>query len=115
MPHSCVRCGKEYAEGSKELLDGCTCGSRVFVYSQPEHEASVNATEAEVRALEKELEPLTKDRPVSIQWNIENVRVLEKGLYELDIKSLMHGDRVVVKTDKEVYFVRFPAVKKKAG
>jgi len=85
----------------------------VFVFFHPEQEASVKATEKEVRELEKELEPLTKDRSVSIQWNVENVRVLEKGLYEIDVKSLMHGDPIVVKTDKEVYFVRFPAVKKK--
>jgi len=113
MPHKCVRCGAEYEDGSPELLKGCGCGSRVFVYSKPEQEARVQATQEDVKALEKELEPLTRNRPVSIEWSPENVRVLEKGLYEIDIKSLMQGDPIVVKTDKEVYFVRFPAVKKK--
>ncbi len=114
MPHKCVRCGAEYVDGSPELLKGCACGSRVFVYSKAEREASVKASEEDVRALEKELEPLTRKRPVSIEWSVENVRVLEKGLYEIDVKSLMQGDPIVVKTDKEVYFVRFPAVKKTA-
>ena len=113
MPHKCVRCGKEYEDGSAELMKGCSCGARVFVYSKPEQGAPVIATEEDARALEKELEPMARDKPVSIQWNVENVRVLEKGLYELDVKSLMQGDPIVVKTDKEVYFVRFPALKKK--
>ncbi|MCX6767842.1 MAG: Zn-ribbon containing protein [Candidatus Micrarchaeota archaeon] len=113
MPHKCVKCRAVYEDGSAELLKGCSCGSRVFVFFKPEQEAEVKATDEDVKALEKELEPLTRDKTVSIQWGVENVRVREKGLYEIDVKSLMQGDPIVVKTDKEVYFVRFPAVKKR--
>ncbi|NYZ77790.1 hypothetical protein H0N96_00095 [Candidatus Micrarchaeota archaeon] len=32
MPHKCVRCGKLYANSSGELMQGCSCGARVFVF-----------------------------------------------------------------------------------
>ena len=37
MPHQCVHCGKVYAAGSKELLEGCSsCKSHFFFYIKDE-------------------------------------------------------------------------------
>ena len=37
MPHQCVHCGKVYAAGSKELLEGCNqCKSHFFFYIRDE-------------------------------------------------------------------------------
>ena len=30
--HQCVHCGKVYPDGSKALLEGCSCGSHFFFY-----------------------------------------------------------------------------------
>ena len=32
MPHQCVRCGTFYDDASKEILEGCNCGAKLFFY-----------------------------------------------------------------------------------
>ena len=32
MPHQCVRCGNFLEDGAKELLEGCSCGSKFFFF-----------------------------------------------------------------------------------
>jgi predicted nucleic acid-binding Zn-ribbon protein len=33
MPHKCTKCGREYKDGSTEILKGCaSCGGKRFLY-----------------------------------------------------------------------------------
>ena len=32
MPHKCARCASIYDDKAPELISGCGCGSRVFLY-----------------------------------------------------------------------------------
>ena len=32
MGHKCVYCGQVYSDASRELLEGCKCGSKFFFY-----------------------------------------------------------------------------------
>ena len=32
MPNQCMKCSKLYPDGSKELLEGCNCGSKFFFF-----------------------------------------------------------------------------------
>jgi predicted nucleic acid-binding Zn-ribbon protein len=134
MPHKCVRCGKVYVNNSPELLKGCGCGSRVFVFLRddqvtlreleasgivPSEEQKAKAAEEGVDAkelawLEEELAPLAVEKPVSIDYDAaENLRVLEEGAYELNVSSLMRGDPLVVKSEKGVYYIRLPEFSKR--
>jgi predicted nucleic acid-binding Zn-ribbon protein len=36
MPHQCVRCSKFYDDGSAEILTGCKCGSKLFLFVKQE-------------------------------------------------------------------------------
>ncbi len=104
MPHKCVRCGKTYDNNSPELLKGCSCGSRVFVYLRPGQKQ-----EKDVSWLEKEFDELAEEKPVVIDEDaVENIRVVGKGSYELNISALMRGERLVVKSDKDVYYIKLP-------
>ena len=108
MPHRCVRCAKEYSDTSRELLTGCSCGARVFVFLR---EGQAPADE-DYAWLENELSPLTKDKPVSIDTEAaENLRILEKGSYEIDVKALMAGNPLVVKSEKGIYYIKMPKLK----
>ena len=110
MPHKCVRCSNEYSANSKELITGCSCGSRVFVFIR---EGQAPATEEDYAWHETELAPLTKDKPVTIDTDsAENLSILEKGSYELDVKSLMGGNPLVVKSEKGIYYIKVPGMKK---
>lgn len=118
MPHKCVRCGKIFSNTSKELLSGCECGSRVFIFLRGDKapdELSEQSPEAvkNFSWLENELSFLARDKPVSVDVDsVENLRIIERGSYELDLASLMKGDPLVVKSDHGVYYIKIPSLKK---
>lgn len=111
MPHKCVKCEKIYESGDLALKKGCDCGARVFIfYNSQKKAASVPASEA--KWIETELVGLAgvKDAPVSI--DIENVKVLEKGVFEINVANLVKNP-LIVKGEDGVYYVKLPAKKKK--
>ncbi len=156
MPHKCVRCSSVFPNNSPELMRGCTCGSRVFLFmrdeSTPAQSAPVlstastlpslspsssaplpseqtesespstsippaptpvpaasNSPSSDYGWLEDELAFLSKDKPVSIDVDsVENLRILEKGAYEIDLPSLFKGEPLVIKSDQHVYYVKLP-------
>lgn len=173
MSHKCVRCTTIFPNNSPELMRGCTCGSRVFLYlrdaaepatsgpksgmtiapgqpvsppvpvsipaslqapsvldsspafENPKDDDSTGFIESPTRAvsikvpasdasdlswLEDELAFLSKDKPVSVDVDaVENLRILEKGAYEIDLPSLFKGEPLVIKSDQHVYYVKLPA------
>mgnify|MGYP001595868476 CR=1 FL=1 len=158
MSHQCVRCNTVFENNSRELMTGCPCGSRVFLYlktstrNAPDtlntadalntagapsievpKQAELSQTtptnpdaleinpeapttreipvekEKKLAWLEQELAFLTKDKIISIDAeSVENLRVIEKGCYELDVPSLMQGNPLVVKNDKGIYYIKLP-------
>lgn len=118
MPHQCVRCAKVYESHSAELMKGCTCGSRVFLFLKSDLKPVEAAKDAAVEQkkyawLEDELAFLSKDKPVSVDLDaVENLRILEQGSYEFDLPSLMKGDPLVIRSDKDIYYVKLPNPKK---
>ncbi|HEV8289666.1 MAG TPA: Zn-ribbon containing protein [Candidatus Norongarragalinales archaeon] len=119
MAHKCVRCATVFENNSPQLLSGCSCGSRVFLFVKDTPGEAIEGegqkfSPEEAKWLEKELEPFTAEHAVTLETDaVENVRIVEQGSYVLNIKSLMSGDPVVVKSDKGVYYLRFPALRKK--
>ena len=51
MPHKCARCSNIYEDKADELLNGCGCGSRVFLYLRADYAGSKQET---IKVLEKE-------------------------------------------------------------
>ncbi|EHQ34832.1 Zn-ribbon domain-containing protein [Methanoplanus limicola] len=38
MPHKCTQCGREFKDGSTDILKGCpSCGGKKFLYINPEN------------------------------------------------------------------------------
>ncbi len=186
MPHKCVKCAKYFADGSPELMKGCPCGGRVFLFIRPEQMSLKELYDAgvEIAVQNDRIQELAKSQPVSIELDLEgagsfepssqetkivggqpagelpsaaamrsaatkkpasgaashvisvskagvvgvrvppkarpkeadaaeNVTIVEKGVYELDLDGLMNGDPLVVRSQNGVYYVKIPAVKKK--
>ncbi len=126
MPHKCARCSAIYEDKAPELISGCGCGSRVFLYLRADFAGSKQDT---IRVLEekkvsdKDLEWLDSQfrtsakekKPISL--DIENVLRLDEGKYELDLKRLMKGEPVVIKAGEGVYYIdiQYGMKPKKAG
>jgi predicted nucleic acid-binding Zn-ribbon protein len=117
MPHQCVHCSKIIEVGSKEILDGCSkCGSRFFFYIRDEvaqrmkEQAQVPLQEfssAQKERVESDVREILKveDDDVPVILDIESVRVLAPGKYEIDLVSLLNRKPIVFKLEEGKYMI----------
>jgi predicted nucleic acid-binding Zn-ribbon protein len=113
MPHQCVRCGILYDDAANELLKGCKCGGRLFFYVKKEklkeiQEKTISLTQQEKEQIEKDVFDLVgsevdKDQPVIL--DLESIRVLKPGKYELDLVHLFKKDPLVIKLEEGKYMI----------
>lgn len=132
MPHQCVRCNRFYEDGSKELdiHKGCVvCGNRTFFFIKQKsleeakkEVASLNLTSVEREEIEKNIfdllsSKLDVDRPVVL--DLESVRVLRPGKYEIDLVQLFKGMPLIYKLEEGKYVIdlveSFRSLKKDNG
>jgi hypothetical protein len=113
MPHQCVRCNSFYNDGDNVILKGCKCGGRLFFYVRKEKLAELknktsNLSEKQKEEIEKDVFDLVgskidKDEPVVL--DMESIRVIEPGKYELDIVHLFKNDPLIFKLDDGKYMI----------
>ncbi|MDP1728909.1 MAG: Zn-ribbon containing protein [archaeon] len=78
MPNQCVHCGKLYPDGNKEILVGCSCGSRFFYFIKKEYyDKLINQAKGEnPENLAKEVDSLISEEPVVIKQQIKQPKVI---------------------------------------
>lgn len=116
MPHQCVHCGKLYPNAAAELLTGCECGSHFFFYIKQELADKIKAKEenpVELKGLDKEqvekdvremIGAVDEETPVIL--DLESVRVLEPGKFEIDVVNLFRKDRpLIYKLEEGKYII----------
>jgi len=107
MPHQCVRCNTFYDDGNEAILKGCSCGAKLFFFIKKERLEKIKkaAEEAPPVSIEerKQIEQDVynvlgfeePDEPVVL--DLESVRVLKPGKYELDLVQLFKGEPLIFK------------------
>jgi len=124
MPHQCVRCNAIFEDGSQQILRGCDCGARLFFYIKKKNLEEgkllvTNLSEEEKKHIEKDVAEIVNikqedpDRPVVL--DIEAIRVLKPGKYELDLVHLFKKDPMIIKLDEGKYVIDLPQVFKMKG
>lgn len=113
MPHQCVRCSKMYDDGSDALLKGCTCGSRFFFYMKKEaikiaKEMMAKLTIEDKQQLEHDAmefvgEEQELEHPVVL--DLESIRMLQPGKFEIDLVDLFKGKPLVYKLAEGKYVI----------
>lgn len=99
MPHQCVRCNTLFDDGSSIILSGCTCGCKLFFYIKKARldEAKVITTKLTTEDKKQIEEDVTEmlgheltdqDQPVVL--DLESVRILEPGKFELDLVRIFN-------------------------
>jgi len=117
MPHQCVRCGEIYTDGSSEILNGCTCGAKLFFYVRKKkvkeaQEVHVNLSPEDKVQMEKDIydligKELDPERPVILDF--EAISVRKPGKYDLDLVHLFSGSPVVIKIEEGKYIIDLKA------
>lgn len=113
MPHQCVRCNKFYANGSKELLKGCIeCGGKFFFFVrkqdlQEAKELTQTLTIKEKEQMEKDIYDIIgiEDDTKPVILDLESIRVLTPGKYELDVVELFKGKPLVYRLEDGKYII----------
>ncbi len=114
MPHQCVRCNARYEDGDEVILKGCNCGARFFFYIKKKHieegkQLINNLTIEDKEHIEKDIAEILHikkedpDKPVVL--DIEAIRVMKPGKYELDLVHLFKKDPLIVKLDEGKYMI----------
>ncbi|MDD1675171.1 MAG: Zn-ribbon domain-containing protein [Methanomicrobiales archaeon] len=108
MPHKCVKCGREFEDGSTEILKGCpSCAGKKFLYVREEERHADVLEEKPIESLaEAGKERILEVKPHRGQLpefydRIESIRILGPGRYELNIEKLAKSDDMVVGLGKE--------------
>ncbi|MFP4117372.1 MAG: Zn-ribbon domain-containing protein [Candidatus Woesearchaeota archaeon] len=115
MPHQCVRCGKMYDDGASEVLDGCGCGSKLFYYIRSEKleeikEMTHTLSDKDKKQIEDDVFDIIGDKPENLNetvvLDLESIRALKPGQFELDLVSLFNKKNpVVFKTGDGKYMI----------
>ncbi len=114
MPHQCVRCNTLYEDGAQEILKGCSCGARLFFFIRKKHieegkELISNLTEEEKKNIEEDVAEILHvkledpDKPVVL--DIEAIRIMKPGHYELDLVRLFKNDPLIIKLEEGKYII----------
>lgn len=114
MPHQCVRCSTLYPDGASQILTGCSCGARLFFFIKKQQvdegkELISSLTEEDKNNIAEDVAEILNikqedpDKPVVL--DIEAIRVLKPGKYELDLVHLFKKDPLIIKLDEGKYFI----------
>jgi len=109
MPHKCTKCGREYKDGSTEILKGCaSCGGKKFLYVK---ETELNKDVLEEKSIDEIAQESREDileipepksrQEVQMYDRVETIRIVAPGTYELNIEKMAQSDERIVSVGKE--------------
>ena len=125
MPHQCVHCSKIIPVGSKEILEGCSsCGGKFFFYIRDEQVLKMKESKetpipefdsVDKKKVEEDVRSILKieDDTKPVILDLENIRVLKPGQFEIDIVSLINRQPVVFKLQEGKYLIDIESLGKK--
>ncbi len=114
MPHQCVKCGALYEDGAEELLKGCSgCTGKFFFFIKKENieqakELTSNLSEDEKKQMEIDVMELVGekvDRDAPVVLDLEAIRVIGPGKYQIDLVDLFKGKPLVYNVGEGKYII----------
>ncbi|MFH0831575.1 MAG: Zn-ribbon containing protein [archaeon] len=113
MPHQCVHCGKIYPTASKELLQGCPCGSHFFFFVNASDlnvlkEETSSLTTEDKKEIEEDVREIlgvdeTELKPIILDF--ESIRINKPGKFEIDLVNLFRKKPLVFKIEEGKYII----------
>lgn len=112
MPHRCMNCGKVYEDGSEELIDGCECGSSLFMYEQEIEEDEI--TEDEKKEVKSEIEEMAAEgieerEDIKFEFDLDSISVEEEGVYTINLSRLLKEIPLIIRKREGTYHIQLPS------
>ncbi|MFH1607716.1 MAG: Zn-ribbon containing protein [archaeon] len=114
MPHQCVKCSRIIPIASKELIEGCeSCKGHFFFYIRDDQLAKIKETPIEIpdedrETIEKDVREMAGivDAEAPVILDLESVRAIGSGKFEIDIVNLFRKDRpLIYKLEEGKYII----------
>ncbi len=127
MPHQCVHCSKIIPVGSKEILEGCSsCGGKFFFYIRDEQALKMKESKEmpmpefntlDKKQVEDDVRSILKieDETKPVILDLENIRVLGPGKFEIDIVSLINRQPIIFKLQEGKYLIDIESLGRNKG
>ncbi len=110
MPHRCMNCGEVYEDNSDKLIDGCECGSSLFMYENETSEGLDDEDEKVVEEVEEMVaEGITEKDNIQFQFDIDSISVEEEGVYSINVSRLLEEMPLVIQKSDGVYHIHLPS------
>ena len=115
MPHQCVRCNTFYDDGARELLNRCNCGGKLFFFIKKEKIEEINKLSEGISLSKYDREQIEQDvfdlvgseidRDQPVILDLEAIRILRPGKYELDLVHLFRNEPLIFKLEDGKYMI----------
>ncbi len=110
MPHRCMNCGEVYEDDSDKLIDGCECGSSLFMYEQEDSEGLEEEDEKVVEEVEEMVaRGVSEKENIQFEFDIDSISVEEEGVYSINVSRLLEEMPLVIQKSDGVYHIHLPS------
>lgn len=114
MPHRCMNCGNTYEDDSEELIDGCECGSSLFIYENEAEEEAEEITEEERSEVKEDIEDLVEEglaegENIKFEFDLDSIVVEEEGVYNINVSRLLKEVPLIIRKTDGVYHIHLPS------
>lgn len=110
MPHKCMNCGRTFEDDSEEMIEGCECGSSLFMYEQDAEEM----TDEEQERVESQMEEMIAEgviekENIRFEFDLDSIRVEEEGVYSINVTRLLKEIPLVIRKSEGTYHIHLPS------
>lgn len=110
MPHRCMNCGEVYEDDSDKLIDGCECGSSLFMYEQDPSDGLEEEDEKVVEEVEEMVaRGVSEKENIQFEFDIDSISVEEEGVYSINVSRLLEEMPLVIQKSDGVYHIHLPS------
>jgi predicted nucleic acid-binding Zn-ribbon protein len=110
-----VRCGTFYEDGSKDIISGCKCGGKLFFFVNERKRAVLEASYKLSRKDKEQIESdiydllgMEADPEKPIFLDLESIKIVKPGQYELDLVNLFKKQPLIYKLEEGKYMIDLP-------
>jgi predicted nucleic acid-binding Zn-ribbon protein len=107
-----MNCGKVYDDEAEELIEGCECGSTLFLYQQDDDGSEGDVEKDEVmEEVDDFLRSVKHGEPseAPVEFEMESITVEEEGVYEINLKKLLDRVPLIVEVKNSRYYLHLPS------
>jgi len=107
-----------YEDDADELVDGCECGSTLFLYQKEGEERELDTSELkeEKKSVMDEIDKFLRDVKSKVRpgkdfaFDLQSITVQEDGVYEIDVRKLLEEIPLIVEIKDGEYRLHLASV-----